>query len=174
MILEGNNSADFEELNILTPGLTWSPNGRYLAVSSKSGSQDAITIINVNSGDRERLPVFNNEISYLAWSPTEEKIAFIGQNNMQSDVYIYDRLTRKTTNITNDIFSDEKITWSPDGRTIYFTSDRDKYLNSSMIPADFNMAYYDSKGKDIYKRFQRKRYLQNRCGKQRNFKSYKY
>ncbi len=151
MVLEGNNSADFEELNILTPGLTWSPNGRFLAVSSKSGSQDAITVINVNSGDRERLPVFNNEISYLAWSPTEEKIAFIGQNNKQSDVYIYDRLTRKTSNLTDDIFSDEKITWSPDGKFIYFTSDRGDYLNRTMIPSDFNMAYYESKGKDIYK-----------------------
>lgn len=150
-VLSGNSSADFEELNILTPGLTWSPDGKYLAISSKTGSKDAVYLIDAKDFDQTRLPIESLEISYLSWAPVGGKIAYIGMNSKQTDVYVYDVATQKSTNLTNDIFSDEKPTWSPDGKYIYWTSERNGYINLNEIPANFNMATYDYTGKDIYK-----------------------
>src|SRR5205814_338062 len=37
----GGASGNFEELHLLSPGLTWSPDGKKLALASKAGKYDA-------------------------------------------------------------------------------------------------------------------------------------
>ncbi|MCK7529119.1 MAG: hypothetical protein MZV64_71955 [Ignavibacteriales bacterium] len=56
-IIEGSQSPDFEELNILTPGLTWSLDGSKIALSAKRSGLDAIYIFDIESGDREILSI---------------------------------------------------------------------------------------------------------------------
>ncbi len=149
-VIEGNTSSNFEELQVLTPGLSWSPDGRKLAISVKAGDKDAIFIINVRSGNKRQLPVELNSISSVSWSPTNNKLAFVGTNTKQSDIYTYDISFGILENLTNDIFSDLTPKWSPDGKSIYFSSDRDNYTDRNMIPADFKIYNYDYSGNDIY------------------------
>jgi hypothetical protein len=52
-IVEGNRSNDFEQLNILTPGLDWSPDGSKIVLSAKSSGYDHVYIIDVESEDKE-------------------------------------------------------------------------------------------------------------------------
>ena len=75
---------------MLTPGLTWSPDSKELAISVKAGDKDAIFVINVDNGDEKQLPVQLNSISYVKWSPFKNIIAFVGTDTKQSDIYIYD------------------------------------------------------------------------------------
>lgn len=150
-VIEGQTTPDFEELQVLTPGLSWAPDGRRAAISVKAGSNDAIFIINVRNNDRRRLPVQMGNISYVSWSPAGNKLAFVGTNNKQSDIYVYDIDLGILQNLTDDIFSDSEPTWSPDGEYVFFTSDRGSYTDRSKIPVDFNMATYDFNEKDIYK-----------------------
>ena len=39
-LVQGNSSADFEQLNVVTPGLSWSPDGKKIALSAKSDGYD--------------------------------------------------------------------------------------------------------------------------------------
>ena len=149
-VINGSTSSDFEELQILTPGLSWSPDGRKLAVSVKSGERDAIFIINVQNGDEKKLPVRSNNISYVSWSPNGDKLAFVGLTDKESDIYTYDLGTGTVENLTEDIFSEMSPTWSPDGKRIFFTSDRGDYIDKSMVPPDFEMYNYFPKQEDIY------------------------
>ena len=48
----------------------------------------------------------------------------MGHKDDSSDIYIIDLNSDEITNITNDIFSDSSPSWSPNGKIIYFTSDR--------------------------------------------------
>jgi hypothetical protein len=105
-VIQGNNTNNFEELQVLTPGLTWSPDGKNLAISVKAGDKDAVFIINVDNGDEKQLPLDLNSISYVKWSPFKNIIAFVGTKNGQSDIYVYDIPKNKLKNLTNDIFSD--------------------------------------------------------------------
>jgi DNA-binding beta-propeller fold protein YncE len=149
-VVKGQRTKDFEELKLLTPKMSWSPDGKKIAIAVKSGETDAIMLIDVNSGSTERLTFDLDGISSVDWSPKGDKLAFIGSNAPQADVYVYDLNTKQVQNLTNDIFSDFDPAFSPDGKTIYFTSDRGKYLTRSMIPADFKMLEFGFVQRDIY------------------------
>jgi len=60
---------DFEQLNLLTPGISWNPKGTELAISAKAGGEDAIFLVNVKSGDYEKVKFGFKSISSVAWSP---------------------------------------------------------------------------------------------------------
>ncbi len=149
-VVEGNRTADFEELNIITPGLSWSPDGTRIALAAKSNGYDVIYLIDVNTEEKEELPVNLEGVKSVAWSPDGENIAFVGHTAKQSDIYIYNLKTKKLTNLTNDIFTDNYPSWSADSKIIYFSSDRRGYLKPQMEPADFKIYNYNYNETDIY------------------------
>lgn len=150
-IVEGSQTPDFEELNILTPGLTWSPDGTKIALSAKRSGLDAIYIFDVESGDREILNINFEAVESVTWSNDGKYLAFIGQNARQSDIYTYNFETKEIKNLTNDIFSDFDPSWSHDDKVIYFSSDRGDKLDAKMLPTDFRITQHDYTQKDIYK-----------------------
>ena len=50
-LVAGQQTTDFEELHLLTPGMCWSPDSRRLALTAKSGARDAIMLIDVEGGE---------------------------------------------------------------------------------------------------------------------------
>lgn len=149
-LIEGQRTADFEELHLLTPGMSWSPDGKRVALATKSGEQDAIIIVDVQSEDIQKLEFGLDGIFSVDWSPMGNKIAFVGNANQQSDIYMYNLETKEIVNLTNDIFSDADPTWSADGTSIYFSSDRTTYLRRDDIPANFKMQTYSNRQHDLY------------------------
>jgi hypothetical protein len=150
-LVEGQTTNDFEELHLLTPGITWSPDGRSIALAVKAGSNDAIQIIDIESGKVRSLPFELDGIFSVAWSPSGTKIACVGNTAKQSDIWVYDLVRKTTTNLTNDVFSDAQPSWSPDGNTIYFASDRLGYTDPSRLPEGFDILTHSYQQHDIYK-----------------------
>lgn len=149
-LVEGNRTPDFEELNILTPGISWSPDGSKIALSAKSSGWDVIYIIDIESGDKEILPLSYEGIQTVSWSPDGKDIAFIGQTSSETDVYIYNIESKQVTNITNDIFSDLNLCWSNDGSKIFFSSDRDNYLKTDLTTDSVKIKNHNYSQTDIY------------------------
>ncbi len=151
-LINGQDNTLFESLKILTPGLSWSPDGRSIAIAVKSGPSDAIAVVEVRSGKTThyRVPGLDAIIS-VSWSPKGDRIAFSGSVDQQSDIFVLDLNTNETTNYTNDVFSDHEPTWSPDGSTIVFHSDRGDFtaLNRYQAP-DFDMLAHDYSQYDVY------------------------
>jgi Tol biopolymer transport system component len=123
-LLDGQQTSNLEELHLLTPGMSWSPDGKRLVLAVKAGDQDALLIIDVESGDQEKLTFGLDGIFSVVWSPVGEKLAFVGNKDQQSDIFTYDLRTRTLVNLTNDLFSDATPAWSPDGSFLVFSSDR--------------------------------------------------
>jgi Tol biopolymer transport system component len=121
---------DFEELNILTPGISWSPDAKKLAISAKAGGEDAIYIVNSDNGDYEKLLFNLASITSVSWSPDGKKLAFIGSGPKGSDLYVHNLQSKKTENLTKDLLSDHNPVWSWDSQRIFFLSDRGNILNS--------------------------------------------
>ncbi|NTV47425.1 MAG: hypothetical protein HGB11_13105, partial [Chlorobiales bacterium] len=164
-LVSGQRSPDFEELKILTPGITWSPDGKKIALATKAGESDAIMLIDVESGDIEKLSLALDGIFSVSWSPDGNRLAFIGNEDFKSDVFVYNLQSKELVNLTNDVFSDSDPAWSKDGKKIFFSSDRRSNLTikpMSMGAADgkyeslpatesvFNMRQFDYSQTDLY------------------------
>ena len=151
-LIEGQTSAEFESLRILSPGLSWSPDNNHLALAVKSGPSDAIAVVNVETLEtvHYRIPDVDQLIS-VSWSPSGNHIAFEASANAQSDIFVLDLTTHETINYTNDVFSDHEPSWSPDGAYIAFHSDRGAYTAlNSYAASDFAMHEHDFGQYDIY------------------------
>ena len=149
-LLDGQRTKNFEELHLLTPGMSWSPDGKKIAIAVKSGDRDAVYLIDVNEGDEEKIELEFEGIFTVDWSHQGDKLVFVGNTSYQSDIFTYDLSTKKLTNLTNDIFSDSDPTWSSDGKKIYFVSDRKQFTSSNNLPRNFKIVRFDYKQLDIY------------------------
>ena len=144
-VIQGGRSSQFEELHILKPGITWSPYGNRLAVAVKSGKSDALVIINLDN-DKKNIKRFDSleGIFRPTWNPKNNLIAFIGNNGFASDIYIYDIDNDTLTNLTNDWFTDDHVSWDENGENLLFVSNRGDYLNpiDSKEPSDDDIFIY--------------------------------
>jgi len=150
LLIEGEEDVDFEELHLLTPAISWSPDGKRIALAVKSGGSDAIFVIGVDDNERERIDVELDAIYSVDWSADGHRIAFQGIRGDQSDIYVFDLEANTLLNLTDDIFSDAEPNWSADGRSIYFVSDRREYPIRRHRGASFRIWNHDYAHRDIY------------------------
>ena len=147
-LVKGNRSVDFEELKLLQPGISWSPDSKRIAIAAKAGKSDALYLIDVKSKKREKLTFDLDGIFTAAWSPQGDQLAFIGTKSGAGDIYIYNMKSKKLTQYTDDIYSDSEPAWNADGTKLVFVSDRSDDIDGTDPPDDlFN---YDFSQKDLY------------------------
>ncbi len=150
-LISGQRKADLEELQWLRPGMSWSPDGKYIAFSSRSAGEDALNILDVEKKKIVATHKFNLDGLFSpSWSPLNNEIAFIGVKHCCSDIYIFDVETEKLRQVTNDIYSDQDPAWSPDGRRLAFVSDRKDKIESEELSPENRIENHDYRTSDIY------------------------
>jgi len=119
---------------IMSPA--WSPDSRQLAYVSFEGSKSSIFVQTLRSGNRFQVsnkPGINGAPSF---SPDGRKLVVtLGGIDGNPDIYILDITSRESRRLTTHRAIDTEGTWSPDGRYIYFTSDRSGGPQIYRIPA---------------------------------------
>ena len=128
------SSVDFEELKLLQPGISWSPDSKRIAIAAKAGKSDALYLINVKSKKREKLTFDLDGIFTASWSPNGDQLAFVGTKAGTSDIYIYNLNTKELTQLTDDIYSDSEPAWNNDGSRLAFISDRNDDVEGQNPP----------------------------------------
>ena len=124
-LIKGGDNVNFEELNILNPNLSWSPDGSKITLSTKTKGADNLAIVDYETGNVRKIEFPElDAIGSVAWAPDGEKIAFDGSVGPFQDIFVYNLETQEFTNLTNDVISDYEPSWSADSRTVYFTSAR--------------------------------------------------
>jgi len=147
-LVKGNRSVDFEELKLLQPGISWSPDSKRIVIAAKAGKSDALYLIDVKTKKKEKLTFELDGIFTAAWSPDGNQLAFIGTNNGASDVYVYNIEDEKLSALTSDIYSDSEPSWNNDGTTLVFISDRNNDIAGEQPPEA--IVEHDFSQKDIY------------------------
>jgi Tol biopolymer transport system component len=121
----------FDAISSLNSAGAWSPDGSHFAFIVFKGGNNEIAIVNVSSGDIEKqFKVAGlGAIYHIAWSPDGKQLAVSGAHGGISDLYLVDWATGAERALTSDKYADLQPTFSPDGRTIAFATDRTPETN---------------------------------------------
>lgn len=108
---------------IMSPA--WSPDSRRIAYVSFEENVSSIFIQTLRTGNRVRVSSRVGINGSPAFSPDGRKLVLtLGGADGNLDIHVMDIATREVTRLTTNRSIDTEGSWSPDGRQIYFTSDR--------------------------------------------------
>jgi Tol biopolymer transport system component len=123
---------------------SWSPAGTELVVSmdaftlptTRSLIPSALWVIEVATGAKRLLT--EGDAVQPSWSPNGHRIAYWGlqPGGGQRDIWTIPAKGGPAVAVTNDSAFDWNPTWSPDGRYLYFASDRGGSMNFWRVPID--------------------------------------
>ena len=108
---------------IMSPA--WSPDSRRLAYVSFENNISTIYVQTLRTGNRIKVSSRVGINGAPAFSPDGRKLVLtLGGIDGNLDINILDLASRNVTRLTTNRSIDTEGTWAPDGRAIYFTSDR--------------------------------------------------
>lgn len=113
----------------------WAADGRFVigACPSEQAYRSAICLVAIEGADAVRVIASDAERSLhnARFSPDQRLITFTGHRpgTGQSTVYVRPVSGGSPIAITDGTAFEDKARWAPDGRTVYFTSDRAGFLN---------------------------------------------
>ena len=122
---------------------SWSPDGRFIVCAqetieqpaSRYSNASALWVIDVASGDRRQITA--GDAVQPSWSPHGHRIAYWAADaSGQRDLWTMPAQGGAPVAVTNDRFVDWSPIWSPDGRYLFFSSDRGGSMNLWRVPVD--------------------------------------
>ena len=110
-------------LPLMSPA--WSPDGQWLSYVSFETKRSAIYVQLVRTGERRQVSARTGINGAPAWSPDGKKLALtLGGGGGNPDIYVLDLGSQSLTRLTDDPAIDTEAVWAPDGKSVFFTSDR--------------------------------------------------
>lgn len=135
----------------------WSPDGSRMISWRYSDAGASAYLSAADGSDSRKLPF---SVGNAAWAPDSSKFAFQtaanGTKKLNStEILVYSVKDEKTTELTSNSSFDGDPGWSPDGRTIVFSSDRDgNYEIYSMLSDGSNVRRLtNNPGHDSFPKF---------------------
>lgn len=147
-----SKSGHVDEYNFIESTGAWSPDSKKFAFSVFSAGVNKLVIIDISNRRTLSTQAMGNveEFSNITWSPNGNDIAFSGLNEGQNDLYQFNLNTKVLTQLTNDKYSDYHPSYSRDGRSIVFSTDRTTFDRSSnSVDITLNLAVIDIASKAI-------------------------
>jgi eukaryotic-like serine/threonine-protein kinase len=122
---------------------SWSPDGTQLAFATASfalypqnPAPGELWTVTVNTGEARRL--LDRDAALPSWSPHNHRIAFTRfmSNRAQGGIWTLPVKGGTATPVTRDPAQNWDPVWSPDGKYLYFVSDRGGSMNLWRVPVD--------------------------------------
>jgi tricorn protease len=126
--LPANGVGDPVQLTTDAEVLRWeglpSPDGKWAAHSDKNQRLHLLDLEN-KKNKKVTETKFSTGFTEMAWSPDSKWLAYVASaDNLFRQIKLYNVTDDKTTTITTDRYDSYSPAWSPDGKFLYFLSDR--------------------------------------------------
>ena len=121
----------------------WSPDGKEIACADegpvdpahRNNPNSRVWSVNVATGERRQIT--NEDSIQPNWSPHGIRIAYGGRRNAaQRDIWTIAARGGDPIEVMNDAAVEGSPIWSPDGKYLYFASDRAGSMNLWRVPID--------------------------------------
>ena len=119
----------------------WSPDGKQIAFATEEINdptarygESRIWVVDVGGGTPRR--VMDTDAVQPSWSPSGERLVYWRNVGGQRDIYTVAAAGGEPSPVTTDAAVDWSPVWSPDGRFIYFSSDRGVSMNLWRVAVD--------------------------------------
>jgi TolB protein len=107
---------------VVTP--RFSPSAQEIAYMAFGAADPKVTLLNIETGQREALGNFPGMTFSPRFSPDGSKVVMSLSSGASSNLYAMDLHTRQTTRLTDSGAIDTSPSYSPDGAQLVFESDR--------------------------------------------------
>ena len=121
-----SQSGDLGYMNVLESSGAWSPNGKDFAFVGIKKGKNVLVIKDADNGKTiqtisvSKLDAFVNPV----YHPNGKEIVVTGLMEGQPDLYSINLKTKKATQLTNDIYSENMASFSSDGSKLIFCYDK--------------------------------------------------
>jgi TolB protein len=155
MDIDGHNVRKLtdERYNYMNP--SWSPDGTRILCKAIE-QKGKLAIIDCNGSNLQWIAT--GEVSPhfdLQWSPDGTQVAFTAHiaPDKANDIYVLDLLTGMIRQVTNNRYTDENPSWSPDSQWIIFSSNQDPNfwlpLGGGQLASSADLYIMDKEGNNL-------------------------
>lgn len=126
-VLGGGGTPSHESFSPFRSGLSWSPDGKRIAVAAQSGGHNVVSILDARSGRvRRTLDPGLDALSNPEFSPDGNSIAFRGLLDGRADIWVCGLVPQAgCRKLTDDAADDDEPAFSPSGKRIAWSSEAD-------------------------------------------------
>ncbi len=145
-------NSDIDEFSFLESAGAFSPDSRKFAFSIFSKGKSKLMVVDVSTGKTLLVEAMGDisEFANITWAPDGETVAFSGLKNGHSDIYLYQLKTKVLTQLTDDWYSDFQPSFSHDGTTLVFSTDRvSLQSDAKSVDIPMNIAVMDIATREI-------------------------
>ena len=126
---------------------SWSPDGKQIAFTSERSDKDwnrQIYVMDADGDNQRNLSNNDSDEWGPSWSPDGKRIAFTSERDWLLDkdgwptyeIYVMDADGRNQRNLSNNDSDEWGTSWSPDGKRIAFSSERNGNLDLYVMDAN--------------------------------------
>lgn len=124
-LLKSSFSSSYESFRYFNSSSAWSEDGKTLVFAAKrSGKDDIVLVDPARNKQIGRISVPLAGVTTPTFSPDGKQLVFTGLDGGISDLYIINLDGTGLRRLTNDKYADLHPVWSPDGKSIAFSTDR--------------------------------------------------